>query len=867
MSLSEPELGLGIVTHIEDRIINLNYPLTDEQRRYAVQTAPLKRIVFEIGDDISSNDGMEFKVTDIIESESGLLVYMGEKEEDLLLECDLLDSLSSHRPEDKLLNNLADKNSLFQLRYKTHQYRSWLAGLSVKGFLGGKLSLIGHQLYLADKVTKRLQPRVLLADEVGLGKTIEAGLILHKLLLTGRAERVLIITPSSLNIQWFVEMLRKYNLVFSMVNEQTHFEPGTNPFDENNLVLTSIDFITQSDLAHKGALASHWDILVVDEVHKLSWKNSQPGYEYSMIEQLAVKSEGLLLLSATPEIHGSEGHFSHLKLIDPARFHNFQKYLEEEKTLKAIADKGRELISNLVSDSQNDQLSTLIDQHGPGRIFFRNTREVIDREHKLFPKRSLVEYQLDHNSKIDWLIEYLDKTKEKTLLLCKTRELVLELEKAISEKSVGNKVAIFHENLSLMARDKKAAYFADPEGANILLCSEIGSEGRNFQFCQNLIIFDLPSLPDLLEQRIGRLDRIGQKSEIFIHVPYQVNSQEEVYFRWYHEVFQSFTHSLKGRSKIHDKYKDYLNGITCEDTSLLDDILNQGREDFLALSQKFQEGRDVLIEINSFNREKAQSLIDQIKDIDQRTDLKEYLEDVYTSYGVDVEDLDDVSQYISPGDNMFTPHFPHLGADGFSYTFDRKASLLREEIPFMSWDHPMVVGIQDLIIGEETGNVTLSVRKNGKRGAFLEIFYLLESMAPKKLEIGRFLPPTTIRVLVDMKGSDFSEKWSKEKLDEVLTDAPNDIAKIVSKVPKSKLRSLLDSSKEIALISQNEILSESLKNAKVFYAKEIKRLQELQKVNTAIKDEEIEGLFHKKSCIEQYIAESSLKVDSLRFIY
>ena len=90
------------------------------------------------------------------------------------------------------------------------------------------------------------------------------------------------------------------------------------------------------------------------------------------------------------------------------------------------------------------------------------------------------------------------------------------------------KATVFHENMSVIDRDKQAAYFAEPDGAQMLICSEIGGEGRNFQFASKLVLMDIPRHPDLLEQRIGRLDRIGQE-EIEIHVPWQSDTPEEVY--------------------------------------------------------------------------------------------------------------------------------------------------------------------------------------------------------------------------------------------------------------------------------------------------------------------------------------------------
>ena len=99
-------------------------------------------------------------------------------------------------------------------------------------------------------------------------------------------------------------------------------------------------------------------------------------------------------------------------------------------------------------------------------------------------------------------------------------QTAIDLEKYL-HLNVGVRSAAFYEGLSIVERDRAAAYFADSQaGAQSLICSEIGSEGRNFQFAHHLILFDLPVHPDLLEQRIGRLDRIGQRHNIQIHVPY-----------------------------------------------------------------------------------------------------------------------------------------------------------------------------------------------------------------------------------------------------------------------------------------------------------------------------------------------------------
>jgi ATP-dependent helicase HepA len=890
MSMAEPDLGLGRILRIEGKILSIEYPAIEEIRQYGLASAPLKRIRFEIGDEVISIHGHGFIVEEVIEQENGLLMYKGKRPLETLCESELAHTMNFHRPEEKLLSVLSDKQSLFQLRNKAFEYQSKLAALSTQGFLGGRLSLIEHQFYLANKVSARTNPRVLLADEVGLGKTIETGLILHKLVITGRVERVLIVTPSSLNYQWFIEMLRKFNLSFSVVNEQTHLEAKENPFDQNNFVITSMELLSGSEVAMDMAMGAHWDLLIVDEAHKLYWKKTGPSVQYTLISKLAQLIKGLILLTATPEIYGQEGHFSHLKLIDPDKYPDFDLYLKQSEEYQEIAKQGKEIIEKEHTKKNRELLDQLIDQHGPGRVIFRNTRKAINEVYSFFPKRILVKHCLENNDfinfavekrgdrfyqlKIQWLVDLLEQDKKrKYLLICHSKDKIVQIEKDILKKSVGNKVGLFHENLSLMARDRQAAYFREDDGPNILLCSEIGSEGRNFQFCQHLILFDIPRSADLLEQRIGRLDRIGQNREIFIHLPYLENSWEQVQIHWYEQVFDAFARPAIGANKISEDFDEDLtyakqNVQDAFEKGGLDRLIKNGGQAYQEYIDKLENGRNVLIELNSFNREMAKEVTREIRRIDDdHDDLKVFLEQVYTHFGIDVEDLNEHSQFIRPSVNMFVPSFPGLTEQGLSYTFDRSVALEREDLAFMTWDHPLVIGAMDLITSEEYGNSTIAVRKNGKINHFLEVYFKFDTIAPKKYQLGRFLKVSLIRVLINTAGEDYSEKWDKEALDERLEDAPKAVALEVAKIPKHKMKQYLHKSKEYALIKMTEILKQSKREVLDFYGLEINRLMELQKINKSINVKEIEQLeVHKDKTIE-YIDSTMIKLDSIRFIF
>ena len=144
---------------------------------------------------------------------------------------------------------------------------------------GAKIELIPHQIWVAKNVSERFHPRVLLADEVGLGKTIEAGLIIYQQIMTNKINRVLIVLPESLVHQWFVEMYRKFNLKFSIFQEDFLHESQENPFHQNQLFIVTAKQIAKTPVLEK-IQQSEWDLMIVDEAHTLSYSESQKNKEY-----------------------------------------------------------------------------------------------------------------------------------------------------------------------------------------------------------------------------------------------------------------------------------------------------------------------------------------------------------------------------------------------------------------------------------------------------------------------------------------------------------------------------------------------------------------------------------------------------------
>ncbi|RTL01964.1 MAG: RNA polymerase-associated protein RapA, partial [Neisseriaceae bacterium] len=646
ISDTETELGLGQVTEVDFRLVKVEFPASKETRVYAKNNAPLTRVIFHPGDNAGTRFGWKLQVTDVKEA-GGLLTYIGKHDgkPTTLSETDLDHHLQFNQPQQRLFAGQIDGDDWLHLRVEALQHLQNLEQSPLTGLIGARTSLIPHQLYIAREVANRAAPRVLLADEVGLGKTIEAGLILQQQLLTERASRVLIAVPDSLQHQWLVEMLRRFNLKFSLFDEercQEFDETGDNPFDSENLMLVSIDLLAKKPKRLQQAVDAGWDMLIVDEAHHLIWEEHRVSKEYAAIEQLAQKTPSVLLLTATPEQLGQQSHFARLRLLDPDRFYDYSAFLEEEADFVPLAEAAQILleyetlpetgIATLVGFLEDDQLplvsklanpdtpreereqtrtlllNNLIDRHGTGRLLFRNTRATV----KGFPERQLHTYPLElpydyaeaiaaldneinpllypemlcdedwlqFDPRAPWLIDKLKSLKgEKVLVICHRAMTAIDLEEKL--RLSGIRTVIFHEGMSLTNRDRAAAYFADMhDGAQALICSEIGSEGRNFQFAHHLVLFDIPLSPDLLEQRIGRLDRIGQTETIHLHVPYFTGTAQHALLRWVHEGIDALEHTCPAGHTLYEVVEEKLQSVLFEPSN------QEGIDNLIKLSQK-----------------------------------------------------------------------------------------------------------------------------------------------------------------------------------------------------------------------------------------------------------------------------------------
>jgi ATP-dependent helicase HepA len=877
ISESEPELGLGSVLRVTDRTVTTEFKASGQKREYARANAPLRRVRFRVGDTIKTREETPLPVQSVTER-AGLIFYRAGGRE--LCETELSDTISFNKPEERLLAGQLDPPAVFDLRVGALERQHRRRKSNVRGFVGGRIDLIPHQLYIASEVAGRLSPRVLLADEVGLGKTIEACLILHRLILTGRAQRVLILVPESLVHQWFVELLRRFNLWFHIFDEERcqaieTADPGENPFLDGQFILCSISLFTGNEQRVQQALAAEWDILVVDEAHHLGWSSETVSPEYALVETLGRKTAGLLLLTATPEQLGMASHFARLRLLDPDRFYELSEFIKEAEHYWDVALAAEKLLDNPeLTPGDAEKLDALLDQHGTGRVRFRNTRATITG----FPSRIVRLAALDPDSSkdpvTDWLAGLLRTLDpEKILLICRTPAKVAVIEAALRRRIKNVKIAVFHEGLSLVQRDRNAAWFADEHGARILICSEIGSEGRNFQFAHHLVLFDLPLDPELLEQRIGRLDRIGQTSEIQVHVPFVVGSSQEVLTRWYQEGLNAFEKNLPGGHELLERFGarvydlaldfDETEKTSRDELGRLIEETQAARKDITA---QLQQGRDRLLELNSFRPEAAARLVDEIRRQDGDPSLDEFMLSVFDHYSLTVEELAHRTYRLGSA-GVLADSFPGLPAEGFTVTCDRQRALAREDIQFLTWDHPLVTGALDLLLGSEKGNSSFAQWADATTaGLYLEAIYLLECVAPPQLHVDRFLPPTPLRVLVDHQGNDVRNSITSEMMARYLKNGDAYALLDEPELREDLLPALIERAERIAGSQVPAIVAQARKEMTAQLEHEIARLKELQKVNRSVRTEEIELLVAQHRALDEHLSRARLRLDAIRLI-
>ncbi|WP_286822502.1 DEAD/DEAH box helicase [Desulfobacter sp. UBA2225] len=421
-----------------------------------------------------------------------------------------------------------------------------------------------YQEETAKKVLKQFRGRALLSDEVGLGKTIEALIILSEYLRRGMVKTALILTPTPLVSQWQTEMASKFNLNVSST-DSPEFKSGDNNFWEQKVVVASINQ-AKSKKNWDLITSREYDMVIVDEAHHLKNKST---LNFKLVN--ALKKKFILLLTATPVENNLMELYNLITLLKPGQLETATSFRERFMKRGDPTDpQNREMLKNLLSQVMIRNTRALAGIHIPPRFattiriaptkdeaaFYERLQTLLHLlnnqnkgRSKLMIKNLLaqagsspkaveatLERMIDNGS---WLLE-TEKEIKAVRNLCRTtvdtpkNMALLKLVKADSEKLIvfvkytatlehlaefleWNNVSfvLFHGGMSNEKKD--AAIEAFKENVQVLVTTEIGGEGRNIQFCSRMVNYDLPWNPMKIEQRIGRIHRIGQEKEVQIY--------------------------------------------------------------------------------------------------------------------------------------------------------------------------------------------------------------------------------------------------------------------------------------------------------------------------------------------------------------
>jgi ATP-dependent helicase HepA len=426
-------------------------------------------------------------------------------------------------------------------------------------FLGGRIRLFPHQLHAAERAAATDPVRWLLADEVGLGKTIEACLVLSRLVRTGRVDRCLVVAPETLTVQWLGELWRKYHQVFVLLDEARLADvardhgPDFNPFDVHRRAVIAIETLVARPQLTARAVEAGIDLVVVDEAHRLRRPPRHSGNPaWRAIAPVAALGRHLLLLTAIPLDDDVHGFFRLLQMLRPADFpedESFGARLARTEPLPPCTSATRRVdIGGLpprvgvpvsLPAAEWRQRLALVEAvraapapHAVGRRRKADRvrralasgaalRPLLGRDEEALARRARDSDEAD--PRFAWLARHAPRWREageKTLVFVAHRETLDWLRCELS-RHAQLATGAFHEGLSSARRDIEVAQFRQAEGPSLLVSTECGGEGRNFEFCRRIVLFDLPWSPLVVEQRIGRLDRIGRRLpvEVVYFVP------------------------------------------------------------------------------------------------------------------------------------------------------------------------------------------------------------------------------------------------------------------------------------------------------------------------------------------------------------
>jgi ATP-dependent helicase HepA len=757
-----PELGIGRIASLDGRALVVEFPRSATTLRLAASTDALVAVDLSPGRPVRITSTHE-ETTIKGRRPDGMLDLVNGRTEPahalwpLELEGALLERLA--------LGDLDDVDD-FVTRMNILHLLAIREADGLGSFLGGRVRLYPHQLHVAERASATNPVRWLLADEVGLGKTIEASLILNRLVHTGQVRRCMVVAPESLTVQWLGELWRKYHQVFTLLDSERlgdvakDFGEDFNPFELHARTVISLDMLVARPHLTEQAVKAGIDLLVVDEAQRLRRPPGHPGEPaWRAIAPIAALGRHVLLLSATPLEDDAHGFFRLLQLLRPLEF-------PEDSSFEARLATGTPLPDCTSSTRRSDigglppRVGVPIDLLNPKSAKRRGevedavrrsvaanavvARDKIDRVRRALasgaalgavlgpddPLRPLVQ-PMDHaDARIEWLATQAPlwrAAKEKTLVFVAHRE-TLEMVRAALSHRAQLATGMFHEDLSSARRDTEVARFREIDGPSLLVSTECGGEGRNFEFCRRLVLFDLPWKPSVVEQRIGRLDRIGRRlpvEVVYFRPPAGIGRDAVRLF----EELGMFREPLAGLEAQLAHIEGALEAIALNpEASLTDEHFAALVAEAHAARTRIREAAYQQLHRNPYRAAMGPGILARIpKELDELNQEVAVTASIGLGFTIAHPRGHRVFS-IELGSGSLVDGLPGVPAgSGYVGTFDREEAVENEAIDFFASGHPLVEGIFahyeesligrvvrfEMTTGSEAGEGLVAIYKDG----------------------------------------------------------------------------------------------------------------------------------------------------------
>ncbi len=818
----EPDLGAGTVSQVQGKQwIEVTFTRAQVSRRYSTKNPPLLPLKFSNGELIKLSSGTIHRVVGI-KQHLGLMCY---KVEDgrWVVENEIDDTAQAQGAEVKLFRGEWSRYKAFRLRLRLLKANFDTHDAAVMGMRSARVDLHPHQLYLASSLASRWTPRAILADEVGLGKTIEAGLILSALRARGFAERCLISCPESLQFQWLSELYRRFAINASLLLREDLDEANEerNLFEESSVLVVAHEVLQEIYTRHpKWFNHTEWDLCIIDEAHRFTrpmvnlTKPDDDLLEKNVVELVCEKSRGALLLTASPMHRGVFGLYQLLRSLDPLKYNDFGMFQDEMTRSKRLAPVAQKLYSETYTPTEiahikrafaqdpdilssiekleknkdpDEVLRKLSDRHFLGRYFFQNRRERLLG----FPKRQihidpipasneskkllLAEYaQIDPSDfekihtlatsmapesqkfigfaeKLDWLVNHLKKLnpKVKALVITARDSEARDIHKTLVEM-LHSRIGMFHSQMNMIERDRQAAWFSEENGAQIMVASEIGGEGRNFQMASHLFLMDVPANPETIEQRIGRLDRLGQRFPIHIHMCALKNFPEDVYLNWCDLGVSMLRAPAAGVMAIFEKvrpqmlesYQEVLghlrDKVEVPHPRTLQPLLKITHTEHAKWIDEVRNSSNVLIDLNSFREDDGRRIKTILESPTTQNTVLSLTQELMNHFGIEHEELDraDVLR-VQANAQMFIEEYPELPLDQDVVVSTRRSLCLeREDFRFLSPDHPLYTEGMELFLRSHQGQASCAEILNAAipKGLYVHCVFALSEAIPHDIQ-------------------------------------------------------------------------------------------------------------------------------------